>query len=131
MDFPFTEKQIGKKIFLREFKRDVVSDELIWHMDREDRYVKVVSGKGWELQLDNKLPEIMKEGKVYFIPSYTYHRVIKGDTNLIVEIKRNNDRSIRFYIMKGQKEKKIQKKEIELNNTDNNNNDPSQWFNMI
>ena len=88
MDFPFTEKQLSKKIFLREIKRDVVSDELIWHMDREDRYVKVVKGKGWELQLDNKLPEIMVEGKTYFIPSYTYHRVIKGDTNLIVEIKK-------------------------------------------
>ena len=88
MDFPFTEKQIGKKIFLREFKRDVVSDELIWHMDREDRYVKVVSGKGWELQMDNQLPEIMREGRVYFIPSYTYHRVIKGNTDLIVEIKK-------------------------------------------
>jgi quercetin dioxygenase-like cupin family protein len=88
VDFPFTEKQIGKKIFLREFKRDVVSDELIWHMDREDRYVKVVEGKGWELQLDNQLPKLMEKGKVYFIPSYTYHRVIKGDTNLIVEIKK-------------------------------------------
>ena len=64
MDFPFTEKQIGKKIFLREFKRDVVSDELIWHMDREDRYVKVVSGKGWELQLDNKLPTLLKENTI-------------------------------------------------------------------
>lgn len=88
VDFPFTEKQISKKIFLREFKRDVVSDELIWHMDREDRYVKVISGKGWELQMDNQLPEIMRKGKIYFIPSYTYHRVIKGDTDLIVEVKK-------------------------------------------
>ena len=88
MDFPFTEKQIGKKIFLREFKRDVVSDELIWHMDREDRYVKVVSGKGWELQLDNRLPTLLKENTIYFIPKYTYHRIIKGDTDLVVEIEK-------------------------------------------
>ena len=88
MDFPFTEKQISKKIFLREFKRDVISDELIWHMDREDRYVKVVEGKGWELQMDNELPQLMAKGKTFFIPSYTYHRVIKGDTDLIVEIKK-------------------------------------------
>ena len=87
MDFPFTEKQIGKKIFLREFKRDVVSDELIWHMDREDRYVKVLKGKGWDLQLDNQLPQTMVEGKTYFIPKYTYHRVIKGTTDLVVEIR--------------------------------------------
>ena len=88
MDFPFTEKQISKKYFLREFKRDVVSDELIWHMDREDRYVKVVSGDGWELQMDNQLPEIMTEGKTFFIPRYTYHRVIKGNSDLVVEIKK-------------------------------------------
>lgn len=87
MDFPFTEKKISKKIFLREFKRDVVSDELIWHMDREDRYVKVLKGKGWDLQLDNKLPQTMVEGKTYFIPKYTYHRVIKGTTDLVVEIR--------------------------------------------
>ena len=87
MDFPFTEKKISKKIFLREFKRDVVSDELIWHMDREDRYVKVLKGKGWDLQLDNELPQTMVEGKTYFIPKYTYHRVIKGTTDLVVEIR--------------------------------------------
>lgn len=88
MNLPFTEKQIGKKIFLREFKKDVVSDELIWHMDREDRYVKVIKGTGWELQMDNELPRMLKEGTIYFIPSYTYHRIIKGDTNLVVEIKK-------------------------------------------
>ena len=87
MDFPFIGKRISKKIFLREFKRDVVSDELIWHMDREDRYVKVLKGKGWDLQLDNQLPQTMVEGKTYFIPKYTYHRVIKGTTDLVVEIR--------------------------------------------
>jgi hypothetical protein len=64
MDFPFKQKRISKKKFLREFKKDVISDELIWHMDKEDRYVRVVEGKGWELQLDNKLPELLEKGKV-------------------------------------------------------------------
>ena len=86
--FSFHRETNRKKIFLREFKRDVVSDELVWHMDREDRYVKIVSGKGWELQLDNKLPMLLKENTIYFIPKYTYHRVIKGDTDLIVEIEK-------------------------------------------
>ena len=86
MDFPFTEKQIGKKIFLREFKRDVVSDELIWHMDREDRVVKVLEGASWYLQMDNELPTKLIEGKEYFIPKMCYHRIIKGTSNLILEI---------------------------------------------
>ena len=39
-DFPFTEKRIGEKLFLREFKENVDSEELVWHQDQEDRIVK-------------------------------------------------------------------------------------------
>lgn len=88
MKFPFSEQKVGDRTFLREFKHDVVSEELIWHMDREDRYVTVMSGQNWKLQMDNCLPVVMVEGKTYFIPKYTYHRVIKGVDNLIVEIKK-------------------------------------------
>jgi len=89
MDFPFTQKQISADSFLREFDESVNPDELIWHMDREDRYVTVKSGKNWKLQLDNKVPEQLMEGKTYFIPKFTYHRVIKGDEKLILSIKEN------------------------------------------
>ena len=57
-DFPFTEKRIGEKLFLREFKENVDSEELVWHQDQEDRIVKVIQSNGWKLQMDNQtLPE--------------------------------------------------------------------------
>jgi len=87
-DFPFIEEQIKENIFLREFKEEVDSGELKWHMDKEDRQVKVIKSNGWKLQLDNQLPIYLEEGKTYFIEKYSFHRVIKGSGNLIVEIEK-------------------------------------------
>jgi hypothetical protein len=87
-DFPFIEEQIKENIFLREFKEEVDSGELKWHMDKEDRQVKVIKSNGWKLQLDNQLPIYLEEGKTYFIEKYSFHRVIKGSGNLVVEIEK-------------------------------------------
>jgi len=66
---------------------DVDPSELVWHMDREDRVVKVLEGASWYLQMDNELPKKLIEGKGYFIPKMSYHRIIRGTSNLILEIK--------------------------------------------
>ena len=71
---------------VRIFAQDVDSHELIWHRDREDRIVRVLEGSGWEFQLDNNLPIQLNEGDVIHIPKYEYHRIIKGDTDLKVEL---------------------------------------------
>ena len=85
-NFPF--KQTSRSgLLVREFSADTDSGELVWHRDRTDRYVTVRSGKGWMLQLENELPRELKKGNIYFIPKSTYHRVIKGESSLIVEIK--------------------------------------------
>ena len=83
---PFRQKRENGKL-IREFSKDVDSSELVWHRDRADRYVRVRRGKGWQLQLENKLPVYLVPGKTYYIPQDTYHRVIKGSSRLIVEIK--------------------------------------------
>ena len=88
MDFPFSEKKVGKKLFLREFREDVDSEELIWHQDREDRIIKVIEANGWKLQMDNQLPVLLKEGFTYSIPAYVYHRVIKGFGRLLIKIEK-------------------------------------------
>ena len=88
MRYPFTQTRSNGRL-IREFSKDVNSSELVWHRDRFDREVKVVAGKGWQLQLENKLPQILKPGVTYHIPARTYHRVIKGTTKLVVEIKEN------------------------------------------
>jgi len=71
---------------IRTFNAAVHSDELIWHRDKQDREVTVLSGKDWQLQLDNALPVILEENKTYHIPKYVYHRVLKGKEDLVIEI---------------------------------------------
>ena len=86
MKYPFEQKK-RNGLLIREFSKDVNSDELVWHRDREDRDVTVLEGSGWQLQMDNRLPVYLTPGKTYHIPRNTYHRVIKGSTDLLVEIK--------------------------------------------
>ena len=48
--------KIKENIVRRTFTVDVDPSELVWHMDREDRVVKVLEGASWYLQMDNELP---------------------------------------------------------------------------
>ena len=71
---------------IREFKIDTPNKELVWHRDEKDRYVTILEGKGWQFQLDNELPLELKEKDVIFIPKQKYHRVLKGETDLLIKI---------------------------------------------
>jgi len=71
---------------LREFKIDTDNHELVWHKDEKDRYVTILEGKGWQFQKDNELPSILQKGDIIFIPKETYHRIIKGSSNLLINI---------------------------------------------
>jgi hypothetical protein len=85
VNFPFKqEKKEG--YLLREFKQSVDSEELIWHRDKKDRVVEVIQSQDWMIQLDNELPIRLEEGKKYFIPKEVYHRVHKGEGDLVVKI---------------------------------------------
>lgn len=69
---------------IRTFSKDVESEELKWHRDREDRTVVPVGANDWFFQRENCLPEpINKEIK---IAKGEWHRVIKGTTDLKVNI---------------------------------------------
>lgn len=92
MNFPFEEKKIEKKIFLREFKESINSDELIWHLDREDREIFILESNGWKLQMDNELPKELVRGDTHFIPKMTYHRVIKGNGDLRLRLTKLEDK---------------------------------------
>lgn len=72
---------------LREFQHDVDEGELIWHRDKSDREIAVMSGFNWKLQMDNELPEELKQGRVYHINKMVYHRLIKGSGKLLLKIK--------------------------------------------
>lgn len=85
MDFPFEEEIIDGKI-RRTFSPDVESEELKWHQDLRDRKVTIVESGGWLFQMEDKLPNKLKDGEQIQIPKFVWHRVIKGDNPLVVEI---------------------------------------------
>jgi hypothetical protein len=83
--YPF--KQLIKdNVLVRTFDVNISESELIWHKDKLDRIIKVISGRNWQLQIDNELPETLIIGKEYHIPKETYHRLIKGIDKLVINI---------------------------------------------
>jgi len=85
MDSPF-EQYIKEGKLVRVFTLDVSVDELKWHQDLRDRKSTVVEDGGWSFQIENELPVKLCDAKQISIPKFVWHRVIKGDGNLIVEI---------------------------------------------
>ena len=93
MSLPFKEVLLESNTkyvkVLREFSKDLNSEELNWHRDKEDRLVEVKKGIGWYLQMENEIPALMSEGLKFRIPKYTWHRIInKNRTNLIIEVRK-------------------------------------------
>ena len=84
--FPFKEKNISTNIVERTFSIKTENKELQWHFDEEDRIITVLENKGWLLQMDNQLPKLL-EGTI-IIPKHTYHRVIKGSSDLKIKIEK-------------------------------------------
>ena len=82
---PYSE-QTEHDYVLREFSQDISTLELVWHRDKRDRIVEVLEGEGWEFQMDNELPQVLKKGDVMEIPKETYHRVKKGNSKLVIKI---------------------------------------------
>ena len=86
-EVPFSEELIDNKL-IRTFDPDVADEELVWHRDLEDREIIVIESGGWGYQLDNQLPLPLEEGQELFIPKMLWHRVIKGNEKLVVQIKK-------------------------------------------
>lgn len=84
MKFPFKEKNISEKEAIRTFSAEVDTHELKWHQDKEDRVVVPLAETDWLFQRDNQLPERIN-GPIE-IKANEWHRVIKGNKDLIVKI---------------------------------------------
>jgi quercetin dioxygenase-like cupin family protein len=83
---PFKQEKLNNNTFIRTFSKDVLSEELVWHRDRENRSVEVLEGEGWEIQLEDRLPKKLEVGQTYIIPAYTFHRVKRGTSDLVLKI---------------------------------------------
>ena len=86
MTNPYTNTPITQTSVIREFSSEVDPMELVWHQDEEDRTIEILEGEGWQLQRDNELPLALQKGDSIFIPMGQIHRVIKGNTNLKIQI---------------------------------------------
>jgi hypothetical protein len=82
---PYTEIKV-RNGRVRVFRENVREEDLIWHRDLKDRSLHVLEGNGWKLQRDNEEPMDLLEGHSYSIDKMEYHRVIKGEGDLVVRI---------------------------------------------
>lgn len=76
--------QNNKKI--RTFSPEVDTEELKWHQDEKDRVVKIIEDGGWFFQIEDSVPNKMSKSQILQIPKFVWHRVIKGEGELVVEI---------------------------------------------
>jgi hypothetical protein len=83
MDKPYQELRTFNTI-LRKFTEDIDEHELVWHRDRRDRKVEVLNNTNWMVQLEDEIPQQLKQ--TIFIPKNTYHRLIKGTGDLDLRI---------------------------------------------
>lgn len=88
---PYTDTNKTGNKFTRVFESAVDSQELVWHRDRRNRTVKVLEGTGWRFQYDNKLPYDIQPGDVINVKAFEYHRLIKGQDSLKLEIIEDED----------------------------------------
>ncbi len=89
MDEKYIDVFISDTKRYRLFKGDVDERELLWHQDEWDREILVLGGKDWKIQLDDELPIDLIEGNRIQIKNHKFHRVIKGNGNLIIRIIEN------------------------------------------
>lgn len=89
MKFPFKEEK-NKNDIIRTFDQSIDSEELIWHRDKKDRIIKIIENGGWKFQFDNELPIEIPQNQILFVRKEDWHRVLKGDGNLMVKIKEIN-----------------------------------------
>lgn len=72
---------------IRTFDIKQPATDYVWHRDEEDRTIKCIEGEGWQLQIEDCLPFLLKLNQEVRIPKMVYHRLIKGYNTLKVEIK--------------------------------------------
>ena len=76
---------------LRYFDVNQPEEYFVWHRDHEDRKITVMEGENWKFQYDNQLPVNLNKGDIIHVNKNEYHRIIKGDSNLILKIEEQNE----------------------------------------
>lgn len=86
MSKPYIDERCDTHV-IRKFETNISQDECVWHRDRNDRHIKILSGDGWLFQYDNHVPFLLCPNDTFFIKKETYHRIYRvGKTPLIISI---------------------------------------------
>jgi len=81
---PYIDLNNSEDLTIRKFSQDIDPIELLWHRDLKTRDITLIEGRDWKIQLENELPRTFN---TITIPKLTWHRVIKGEGDLIIQIK--------------------------------------------
>lgn len=96
-DEVYTQHGTELKYVIRTFLRDVEEEELVWHRDHSHRAIHILQGHGWKLQKDDELPVELEIGKDYYILKDEYHRLLKGEGDLVLRIENGTSEKINMY----------------------------------
>ncbi len=81
---PYINLEVTENYIIRKFDNDVDPLELLWHQDFENRTIHSIEPTDWKIQLEDELPIDINSS--IFIPKNKYHRLIKGNGDLILKI---------------------------------------------
>lgn len=85
---PYNEIEVDENLYQRTFSEDLDPMLLKWHWDEEDRVVSVINDTDWMFQYDNHLPILLKKDMKIYIPKGEFHRLLKGNGELKLLIKK-------------------------------------------
>ena len=91
--YPYNELIISDFSSIRGFTNRVNQEELKWHFDEEDRIIELIDETDWMFQFDDELPFLITQSPI-FIPKGKYHRVIAGESDLIIKVTKIKDSQI-------------------------------------
>lgn len=86
MTQPYRERLTDGVKRLRTFSAEVAEQDLVWHRDAACRDITHLDGSGWQFQFDNQLPFRIEQQKSWHVPAGVYHRLLKGNSDLTIEI---------------------------------------------
>ena len=84
---PYIDHESTDEYIIREFGQNIDPIELMWHRDNEQRIIEILeSGNGWMFQYEDQLPQPLTKNTKLIINRHNWHRVIKGNENLLIKI---------------------------------------------
>lgn len=87
MNNPYRDIVVDQQTKYRRIIKEAAEADATWHRDEANRRVTVISGEGWKLQFDDELPTVLTPGTTFDVLAQEWHRVIPGDSDLVLLIK--------------------------------------------